>query len=79
MIALASGYGIKDNGIEKYTVDMEKLFVSLYIWFYMPPSVHKVLIHGTDVIRISLLPIGNCYVLFKLLLLIKNLVWTVNE
>ena len=34
------------------------LFRDLYAWFYMPVSVHKLLIHGADVIRSHLLPIG---------------------
>jgi hypothetical protein len=62
---MASGYEIKDQEFEKYTIDTAKLFVSLYPWFYMPLSVHKVLIHGADVIRTSLLPIGNFYIVFK--------------
>jgi hypothetical protein len=29
------------------------------ILFYMPSSVHKILIHGGDIIRAALLPIGS--------------------
>jgi len=35
-----------------------QLYVELYDWYRMPPSVHKVLIHGALVIKYSLLPIG---------------------
>ncbi|CAI6355595.1 unnamed protein product [Macrosiphum euphorbiae] len=35
------------------------MFVTLYPWYYMPSSVHKVLIHGADVIRFAPLPIGK--------------------
>jgi hypothetical protein len=62
---MASGYEINDQEFEKYTIDKAKLFVLLYPWFYRPPSVHKILIHGADVIRTSILPIGNCYIVFK--------------
>ena len=33
-------------------------FVDLYPWFYMPSTVHKILIHGSDVIKHVSLPIG---------------------
>jgi hypothetical protein len=30
-----------------------------YAWYYMPASVHKVLIHGSAIVSASLLPIGQ--------------------
>ena len=36
-----------------------KLFVSLYAWYYMPASVHKVLIHRSAIVSAALLPIGQ--------------------
>ena len=33
-------------------------FRDLYPWFYIPVSLHKLLIHSADVIRSHLLPIG---------------------
>lgn len=33
----------------------------------MPPSVHKILIHGADVISHAILPIGIYFVLIKFL------------
>jgi hypothetical protein len=44
---------------EMYTIDTAKLFISLYPWFFMPSSVHKILIHGADIINAALLPIEN--------------------
>jgi hypothetical protein len=62
---MASDYEVKDQEFEKYAINTIKLFVSLYPWFYMPPTVHKILIHGADVIRTSILSIIYCYIIFK--------------
>lgn len=35
-----------------------KLYVENYRWYPMPSSVHKMLIHGADIIRNSILPTG---------------------
>ncbi|XP_050531573.1 uncharacterized protein LOC126900122, partial [Daktulosphaira vitifoliae] len=56
---IASGYTINIEAFEKYCINTAKVFVSLYPWYYMPASVHKILLHGADVIRFSPLPIGN--------------------
>lgn len=32
-----------------YCLDTAKLFVQLYGWYKIPPSVHKVLVHGSDI------------------------------
>jgi len=29
-----------------------------YPWFYLPASVHKILIHGTQIFENAILPIG---------------------
>ncbi|XP_060516945.1 uncharacterized protein LOC132696240 [Cylas formicarius] len=42
-----------------YTAQTAKLYVSLYDWYYMPPSVHKILVHGADIIRNFVVPIGK--------------------
>ncbi|XP_060870944.1 uncharacterized protein LOC132945264 [Metopolophium dirhodum] len=43
----------------KYAKEAARLFVHLYPWFYLPASIHKVLIHGGDIIRAALLPIDQ--------------------
>ena len=40
-------------------METAELYVSLYPWYYMPPTVHKVLIHGAKVIREAIVPIGQ--------------------
>ncbi|XP_016660821.1 uncharacterized protein LOC107884028 [Acyrthosiphon pisum] len=56
---MSSGYDISLEKFEAYTLKTAELYISLYPWHYMPASVHKILIHGIDVIRSALLPIGQ--------------------
>ena len=41
---MASGYEVDADAFRTYTMDTAKLYVSKYPWFYMPASVHKVII-----------------------------------
>ena len=36
-----------------------EIYVALHPWFYMPSFVHKILIHGADIINHVFLPIGK--------------------
>lgn len=56
---ISCGYEVNADQFDEYAKQTAKLFVDLYPWFYMPSSVHKVLIHGGDIIRAALLPIGS--------------------
>lgn len=56
---LASGHKINCEKFEKYGKDTAALYVKKYPWHYMPTSVHKVLWHGSEVIRSFLVPIGQ--------------------
>lgn len=62
LMVMASGQDINIDTFDEYGVQTVKLFVSLYPWFYMPSSVHKILIHGVDVIRFAILPIGKHFI-----------------
>ena len=42
---------------KKYCDETYDLYVSLYSWFYMPVSMHKLLIHSSQVIQKLELPI----------------------
>lgn len=57
--AINSGYDIQVDNFEAYCLTAAEKFISLYGWYYMPPSVHKVLIHGPLIIREAILPIGE--------------------
>ena len=58
LTAMASGSTINVDHFEEYCLVTAKMFVSLYPWYYMPASVHKVLLHSADVILFAPLPIG---------------------
>lgn len=36
-----------------------ELYVKLYHWYYMSPTVHKYLIHGGEIIKNAIVPIGQ--------------------
>ena len=46
------GSGNTNNGNSAKRFFQEPNLAALYPWFYMPSSVHKILIHGVDIIRI---------------------------
>ncbi|XP_037024136.1 uncharacterized protein LOC119066024 [Bradysia coprophila] len=58
LTCLSSGKHINIKKFSEYTNATAKLFVKLFDWYKMPPSVHKVLIHGADIINSLVLPIG---------------------
>ena len=58
--AISSSRPVDADKFGVYALETAKLFTDLYNWYYMPASVHKLLIHGAVVIRSLLLPIG-CY------------------
>lgn len=55
---LACGKDINFEKFEQYCLDTAKLCFNLYPWYSMPPSVHKVLFHGSHIIKFLDLPIG---------------------
>ena len=40
-------------------MDTAKLYIDLYPWYPMTPTLHKILIHSSTVIKHALLPIGQ--------------------
>ncbi|KAJ8881393.1 hypothetical protein PR048_017874 [Dryococelus australis] len=57
--ALSCGYNIDTEAFRKYAFETAQMYVKLYSWFYMPASVHKILIHGSDIMDDMNLPIGQ--------------------
>lgn len=44
----------------EFSRDTAELYVDLYPWYYMPSSVHKLLVHGSDIIKhFGAIPIGE--------------------
>lgn len=56
---MASGYKINVNKFGEFALDTAKELIKLYPWYYLPASLHKVLVHAPDVINYALLPIGE--------------------
>ena len=56
---MASGLQINPVAFKKLCHETAELHVKCYPWYYMPPTIHKVLIHGDQVINKLLLPIGQ--------------------
>lgn len=56
--AISSGFPVNIQSFENYTRKTAEKFVELYPWYYMPASVHKLLIHGPAIVKASVLPIG---------------------
>ena len=52
---LSSGYDIHSGKFKKTS----NIFVTLYPWYYMPTTVHKILIHLPEVIQKCILPLGQ--------------------
>lgn len=57
--AISSGRTIDTPRFRDYALETAKLFIELYSWYYMPTSIHKLLIHGPQIIASALLPIGQ--------------------
>lgn len=53
---LASGENINP---EKFAKETANLFIDLYGQYYMSASIHKIRMHGADVIKSFIFPIGN--------------------
>lgn len=56
---ISSGYDIDPVKFGKYCTETTYFYNKLYSWFYMPVTVHKILYHGTEIIKSFLLPIGQ--------------------
>ncbi|CAH2101214.1 unnamed protein product [Euphydryas editha] len=55
---ISSGHKVYLNKFADYCIDTAKLYISLYPWHPMTPTMHKILVHGATVIAHALLPIG---------------------
>lgn len=57
--AMSSGYKIDLEKFEDFCDNTAKMYVELYGWHPMTPTLHKILVHGTTVIKYAILPIGQ--------------------
>lgn len=56
---LNSGFEIDSNKYDIYAKETANLFVQLYEWYYMPMSVHKMLMHGKQIIDSLCISVGH--------------------
>ena len=59
LIVVSCGHNVNYDNFLHYCGDTAKFYVELYPWYYMPPSVHKLLIHGPVLTKNSVSPIGQ--------------------
>ncbi|KAK2575231.1 hypothetical protein KPH14_000804 [Odynerus spinipes] len=59
--AIASGERINSDKFGEYAKTTAEKYVTVYGWYYMPATVHKILIHGKDIIENALLPIRQLF------------------
>ncbi|KAI8122715.1 hypothetical protein CVS40_6479 [Lucilia cuprina] len=57
-VVLSSKCTIEKNNFRKFCIETAKLYVSKYPWYNMSPTLHKILIHGPDIVCDSKLPVG---------------------
>ncbi|XP_053951971.1 uncharacterized protein LOC128859204 [Anastrepha ludens] len=57
--ALASGYKINIKKFEKFALDTANKLIEMYPWYYLPATVHTILIHAPKVIEHALVSIGE--------------------
>jgi hypothetical protein len=57
--ALSSDYDINIRKFRNFAEETRKLYLQLYSWYYMSATVHKILIHSTDIVQWALIPIGQ--------------------
>ena len=56
---ISSGHKINTEKYSKYATDTAEMYVRLYPWHPMTPTMHKISIHGAIVIENALPPIGQ--------------------
>jgi len=56
---MSPGYEINEKSFSEYAIETAKLLVKEYSWYYMPASVHKILLHDSLVISAALHSIGK--------------------
>lgn len=59
LVVISCGREIHLENFRNFAHNTAKYFVEKYPWFCMTPSIHKFLIHGPEIIKYALLPIGE--------------------
>lgn len=56
---ISSGYEVEVEPFREYLLETYQMFIDKYPWFYVPSSLHRILMHGADIIAKSPVPIGT--------------------
>lgn len=56
---MSCSYDINVDIFQQYTRETRELYLKLYPWYFMPVTVHKILVHSPDVIKTCILLIGQ--------------------
>lgn len=56
---MVSAQQVNYDKFRDYTYTTAELFINLYGWYHMLLSVHKVLLHGADIMKATSLSIGK--------------------
>ena len=59
LTAINSGYKIHPRKFNEFAKQTSELYINKYPWYYMPASVHKILIHGAKIIENLSIPMGK--------------------
>lgn len=59
LIALNSSQEMDSKKFGEYALETAEIIIKNYNWWSMSPTVHKVLIHGREIIHHAILPLGN--------------------
>lgn len=58
LYTLSGGLDINIAAFKTFCINTAKMYVEEYKWYYVPQSLHRILIHGASVIEQFNLPIG---------------------
>jgi len=58
LIVINSKHDINDQKFEKYALQTALFYIDAYPWYPMTATLHKILVHGADINRTSILPVG---------------------
>jgi len=58
LITISSEHSVDVDKFKAFCEDTFLLYVNTYPWYPMSPTVHKILIHGWQIINSSLVPVG---------------------
>ena len=59
LLAVTSGYHLNSTNFQNYCDETFEVIVKEFGWYVMPPSVHKLLVHGAQISDLLELPIGQ--------------------